>query len=274
MKKEKKLVKKVKCLLKRLGMPRWLHRFGPKTYEFYQHIVALLVKAFCRLSYRRTEKLLALLDVICPSKSALQYTAKKLKTDFWEKVLQATRVDPYLVALDSTGLSRTNPSYHYLRRIDGKMPRVYVKLNIAFDTWHKKFCTAKIRIIPRHDSKDAQELLSCHPNIAVADKAYNAESLYRFCEEKQILFMCPTKKNAKRGWARKKMHKKFRTKTYNRRQLVEAGFSSLKRKFGASVSSKKSTTIKTEIYTRLVCHNLFQRLLRTLRTEPYKTKYL
>ena len=57
MKKEIRLVNKVKRLLRRLGMPRWLHHFGPKKYEFYQHFAALLVRAFCQLSYRRVKQL-------------------------------------------------------------------------------------------------------------------------------------------------------------------------------------------------------------------------
>lgn len=268
MKKEEKLILKVKRLLRRLGMPRWLHHYGPKTYELYRHIVALLIRAFCRLSYRRTKKLLDLLGIVCPSKSALQYTAAKLNKGFWTRLLRATSLNPYLVALDSTGLSRTNPSYHYLRRIDGKMPKLYVKLNCSFDTSRKKFCSAEVRILPRHDSKDAKKLLACNPKIVVADKAYNVESLYRFCEEEGILFMSPPKKKVKRGWARKKMHQRFRTRTYHRRQLIEAGFSALKRKFGVSVSSKNAKTIRSEVYLRLVCHNLLKRLLLSLRTEP------
>ena len=263
MQKETKLVKKVKRLLRRFGMPRWLHHFGPKTYAFYQHVAALLIKAYGHFSYRRTVKIFDLLGRVCPSKSALQYTAKKLTSAFWNLMLRATSGDPYLVALDSTGFSRTNPSYHYLRRIDGKLPRVYVKLNCAFDTRTKKFCTVKLRIIPRHDSKDAQQLLTCDPTIVVADKGYNAEALYRFCAEQDILFMCPAKKNTRRGYARKKMHTRFRTRTYNRRQLVEAGFSSIKRKFGASVRSKRARTIRTEIYSKLLCHNLLGALAET-----------
>ena len=144
MKKEKRLINKVKRLLRRLGCPRWLHHFGPKTYEFYEHFSALLIKAFCKLSFRRVKQLCDLLEMRCPSKSALQYTAKKLSALFWQKVLKATSYAPYLIALDSTGLSRTNPSYHYLKRIDGKLPKIPIKLSVAFDTRKKKFCAAKL----------------------------------------------------------------------------------------------------------------------------------
>jgi len=263
MTKENNLVKKVKRLLKRLGSPRWLYHFGPKTYEFFEHVVALLIKGYCRLSYRRTKQLLDLLGIVCPSKSALQYTAKKLNSNFWGKVIKITCGNSYLVAIDSTGFSRTNPSYHYLKRIDGKMPKIPVKLSVAFDTRKKKFCAAKIRVLPAHDIRDAKFLLShSNPKIAVADKGYNAEKLYKFAAENNIKLMVPEKSNAKRGFYRKKAKKKFKIRTYHRRELVESSNSSIKRKYGSSVSSRSVRTIRTEVYGRLACHNLFSWLLR------------
>ena len=265
MKKAEKQLNKVKRLLKRLGCPRWLHHFGPKTYEFFEHFFALLIKAFCRLSYRRTKQLLDLLDFHCPSKSALQYTAKKLNSNFWNRILKITCGNSYLVAIDSTGFSRTNPSYHYLKRIDGKMPKIPVKLSIAFDTRKKKFCGAKIRVLPAHDSKDAKFLLrKSDPKIAVLDKAYNSETIYEFSFDNDILLMIPKKSNAKRGYFRKKAQKMFKLRTYHRRSLVESGNSSTKRKYGSSVSSKRVRTIRTEIYARLACHNIFYLFLRLL----------
>ena len=260
---ENKLVKKVKRLLRRLGYPRWLHHFGPKKYEFWQHFVALLVRFFCRLSYRRVRRLFDLLGMVCPSKSALHNTAKKLSSAFWQRVLKATSGSHYLVAIDSTGFSRTNPSYHYLRRIDGKMPKIPIKLSTAFDTNKKKFCAAKIRVLPAHDIKDAKFLLfHSGPKIAVADKGYNAEHLFRFAAENNMQLMVPSKSNAKRGFYRKKAQEKFRLRTYHRRELVESGNSSIKRCYGSSVSSRKARTIRTEVYGRLACHNLFGWLFR------------
>ena len=266
MEKKVKLVKKVKRLLKRLGCPRWLHHFGPKTYEFYEHLVALLVREYCRLSYRRVKYLLDMFGFACPSKSALQYTSRKIPKWMWEAALLATSgVKHYLVALDSTGFARTNPSYHYLRRIDGKMPKVHVKLSVAFDTRKKKFCAARIRVLPRHDSKDAKYLVQkSNPNIVIADKAYNSEGLYGYSYDNNILLMSPKKKNAKRGYYRKKMQKQFRTRTYNRRQLVESGFGAMKRTEGSSVSSKKAKTIRAELYCKMVTYNLFYCLFRLL----------
>jgi len=264
MKKEIKIVKKVKHLLKCLGCPRWLHHFGPKTYEFYEHLMPLLVRHFCKgLSYRKTASLFDLFGFKCPSKSALQYTAKKIKGNLWDRILEFTSgVKHHIIALDGTGFSVTNPSYHYLRRIDGKIPKTYVKLSASFDTKLKKWCSARVRIIPRHDMKDAEYLLQkIQTEKVVADKAFDAEKLHKYCAEHNIEAHIPLKEYGKavhNMWSyRRKAAKHFRTRTYHRREMIESGFSSLKRKFGSSVNSKTTQTIRAEVYGKMICHNLF-----------------
>ena len=124
-------------------------------------------------------------------------------------------------------------------------------------------------MLPAHDLRDAPQLLteSC-AKIAVADKAYSSENLYRHAAALGTLLMVPQKKNARHGLWRVIMQKKFRIRTYNRRQLVEAANSSLKRKYGSSVSSKTVRTIRTEVYGRMACHNLLGRLQRLLGQSP------
>lgn len=263
MKKEEKLVNKVKRLLRRLGMPRWLHHFGPKIYELYEHLSALIIRFYCRLSYRRIKKLLDMLGIICPSKSALQYTADRIPSWLWNRAIEITSGGMHhLIAIDSTGLSRTNPSYHYLRRIDGKIPKMYVKLSSAFDTRRKKFCSAKIRVIPRHDVKDFNHLLKyLKPKIIVADKGYDSNKIHRYCYENRIKAYIPLKDYGKKivhnMWSyRRKAAKYFRKRTYNRRVLIESGFHSIKTKYGSSINSKNAKTIRADVYCRLLCHNL------------------
>ena len=264
MKKEVKIIKKVKHLLKRLGCPRWLHHFGPKIYEFYEHLMPLLVRHFCKgLSYRKIVSLFDLFGFNCPSKSALQYTAKKIEVDLWNRILELTSgIRHHIIALDGTGFSVTNPSYHYLRRIDGKIPKTYIKLSASFDTKLKKWCSAKVRIIPRHDIKDAEILIrNLDTRIIVADKAYDSNKLHKYCSENNIETHIPIREYGKavhKMWSyRRKARNHFRIKTYGRRNMVEAGFSSLKRKFGSSVNSKTARTIRAEVYCKIVFHNLF-----------------
>ena len=264
MKREIKIVNKVKRLLRRLRCPRWLHHFGPKKFEFYEHIVALLIRHYCQLSYRRTVKLLDLLGFTCPSKSALQFTADKIKSYLWNRMLELTSgIKHHIIAIDSTGISRTNPSYHYLKRINSKPPKKHVKLSCSFDTRTKKFCSAKIRALPVHDVRDVIPLLrNLRFNILVADKGYDANWIHKYCYERNIETHIPMRDYGKKVKhdhfsARRKSAKNFRSRTYHRRSLIESGNHSNKSKFGSSVNSKKATTIRSDVYGRLLCHNLF-----------------
>ena len=148
-----------------------------------------------------------------------------------------------------------------MRRIDGKIPKNYVKLSASFDTKLKKWCSAKVRIIPRHDIKDAKELITnINARIIVADKAYDAEWLHKFCIEKGMQTCIPVRDYGKvrcRHTLRRRFAKQIKQRIYGRRNMIEAGFSSLKRKFGSSVNSKTARTIRAEVYGKMVCHNLF-----------------
>lgn len=273
MKRENKLVNKVKRLLRRLGMPRWLNHYGPKTYELYEHVSALLIRSYCRLSYRRVKKLLDMFGIRCPSKSALQHTASKLNSAFWQRVLLITASNPYLIAIDSTGLSRSNPSYHYLKRIDGKIPKIPIKLSASFDTRRKKFCSAQIRVLPAHDIRDARKLITKNPpQVLVADKAYDANWLHQFCKQNNIKAHIPLRKwnkpKHKNMGLRMKAAQHFKQRTYHRRELIESSFSSIKRKYGSSINSKTVRTIRTEVYGRLTCHNIFSLIFGLLGQSP------
>ena len=79
------------------------------------------------------------------------------------------------------------------------------------------------------------------------------------------------KKNAKRGYCRKKMQKQFRIRTYHRREIVESKFSSMKRMFGASVSSKSAKTIRAEVCCRCICSNLFYFIIGLLGQSRFFT---
>ena len=118
MKDKKQLIDKVKHLLRRAQAPQFLHHYGPKTYKLWQHVFALFVRSYCRLSHRRTTQFLRDLGFSVASKSTLQRYAAKLRLPFWQTLLRASvgRVNK-VGAIDGTGLERTNPSWHYVKRI-------------------------------------------------------------------------------------------------------------------------------------------------------------
>ena len=260
MKKEIKLIKKVKGLLKQLNQREYLHHFGPKKYKFVHHLMALLLKETLKCSFRRISKLLYLLDFKVPTYSALCKSRKRIPINLWNSFLSVSAgLSSGKLAIDGTGFSRTNPSFHYVKRINSKKPvKRYAKLSALFDLVRKKFTKLKIRTKPRHDMKDVKSLLRNvnGVNRLFGDSAYDAESLHEKCFESKIQTIIKPRKNVKRGRFRKLQMKNYSEKEYYQRSLIESGFGSLKRKYGGNVMAKKAKNVKVEIYCKAIAHNL------------------
>ena len=284
MEKKSKLVNKVKHLIRRAGFPRWLHHFGPKKYEFFNHALAWLVKQECRLGYRRVSRLLRGLGIKCPCASAIWTSFSKLPLALWQRLLAWTcKQKLNLVAIDGTGLSRPLPSPYYYRRIDKPYPiEIPLKLSIAVDTRTKKIVAIRLRAKKSHDIKDAKYLirrLPDKPAKLLADKGYDAEWLHRYCHGLEIQAIIPMRdygsKKIYRGKSLRKIcQKSFNLKTYHRREMVEAVFSAIKRKFGPSLSSVKLSAQRAEVYCRAIAHNLFLKWLDFLNAALNIQKYI
>ena len=258
--KEVKLIKKIKGVLRRAHMPRWLHHLGPKKYELWQHMLVLWIRQACKLSYRRAVQLLEQLGFVVPSYSALCKMNKRASPIMKKLFDQTCPTGQVVVAsMDATTLSRTNPSWHYIKRIDRKKPVAKpLKLSQVIDTRRKKILALRLRAKPRHDTQDVCYLLKriSSPKVLVADKGYDAEWVHELAHERGIITMIPSKKWTKKGFYRKKMQKMFRTKTYHRREMSESLFGAAKQKYGASVSSRTIQTQRADVYCRAMLYNL------------------
>src|SRR3989338_5782231 len=69
--KENRIIRKIKRLLKRAGLRPYLHKVGPKKYEFWKHFFCLLVKQASKMSYERVSVFLRDLGFHAPTPSAL-----------------------------------------------------------------------------------------------------------------------------------------------------------------------------------------------------------
>ena len=260
MKKKTDLVNKIKLLLKKSNAPMYLHKFGPKMYKLWHHVFALFVKEYCQFSYRRSSSFLRNLNYKVATKSTLQRYAKKLNLPFWQTILKHTlgRVTR-IAAIDGTGMNRTNASWYYIKRTDGKSYQKGYKLSIL--STKKKILSLRIRAKFAHDVKDVKYLLNKakqKPKIVLMDRAYDAEWIHKFCNNKLgIRSIIPIKKNSSKGYFRRKLRKDFPKKTYNKRNYVESVFHAIKQKFGATIRSKLIHTARTQIYCRAILHNIF-----------------
>jgi len=259
MKREVKLARKIKRFLKRLGYPRWLHRFGPKTYELWHHIFAHLAGAVFRLSLRRIEKLLDMLGFKVPTYSALCKSRKRIPISLWQRLMNLTAGNNHsCVAIDSTGISRANPSYHFIKRINRKKPvKSYVKQSSLFDVKNKVFVALRVRSRPRHDIQDAKYLLDrVQTKNLLGDTAYDANWLHEMCFERGIQTQIKPRKNVRRGFYRKKQMKKYSEDKYHQRSLIESGQGGFKRKYGGYTLAKDIRAIKSEAYCKTIAYNM------------------
>lgn len=261
MESRKGFVKNLGFLLKKIKCPRFLHHFGPRKFQFVQHASALLAKEFLRCSFRRCEQLLKMFGIKVPTYSALCKMRKRIPVWIWNSLLKLTSglEKPNSVAVDSTGFSRTNPSFHFVKRINAKNPvKRFAKLSAFYDLPTRKFTALKVRVKPRHDIMDISYLLkmSSPKEKLFADSAYDAEWIHEICFEKQIQTIIKPKRNVKKGFYRRKQMKNYSDSEYHQRSLIESGFGSLKRKYGSSVSGKTWKVINCEIYCKAIAHNL------------------
>ena len=262
MKKREKLLNKIKHLWRKAGLPSYLHKFGPKKYKSYFLAFCLFVVEKYTHSLRRAQQLLFELNLPVPHWTTIQKFAKRMSQKLWNLLHSLTikQVYPAVGAIDSTSFSRTNASLHYLRRIDSlKKVKVPVKLSILIDTRRKKILSAKVRSKHSHDVNDVPFLLKSTiflPRKIVADKAYDSEKVHELCYDKGILSIIPTRKNARRGFFRNKMKKKFNLRIYHRREMVENVFSRLKQNFGNYIRCRTARLQRAEVFARIILYNM------------------
>jgi transposase len=260
MKKEVKLARKIKRLLSAIGAPRWLHHFGPKTYELKQHLFVLLSMTIFRLSFRRVSKLLEMLGFKVPSYSALCKSRKRISPTLFQRFMALTAGATHTyVAIDSTGISKQNPSYHYIKRIDRKKPiKSYIKQSSLFDIKRRTFVALRVRSKPRHDIKDVKYLLNKTKiqKKLFGDGAYDAEWLHEYCWNNNIQTLIKPRINVRRGFYRRKQMKRYSDSEYHQRSLIEAGFGALKRKYGGFTLAKDIESIKAKAYLKATAFNL------------------
>jgi len=202
---------------------------------------------------------LKFLGVKVPTYSALCKSRKKIPSVIFERMVSLTAgLNHKMVAIYSTGFSKTNPSFHYIKRIDSKNPvKSYAKFSMLYDIETYKVITFNIRTRPSHDVNDAKMLIDkCKMHYLLADKAYCAEWLHEYGFYKGIKTVIPDKINVKRGFYRKKQQKNYSDKLYHKKSNIESGFSAIKRKYGGYVRGKSLASIYPEISCKALAHNL------------------
>lgn len=259
--KEGRIIKKVKRLLKRAGMAPYLHKYGPKKYEFWKHFFCLLVKQACKMSYKRVSKFLNELGFQAPTHSALCKCLKRLTVQQLELLLQATNEfkKTLVAATDGMYFSQNNPSFAYLKRVKRGLPRKTTQSVGVYDTRRKKWLAVKTRrdkIGEYKLAKKAMTRLVTIIAILVGDKGFDINKFHKFLKEQGIKAIIPVKKGVHRGFYRNGARKHWRKRTYNRRSLIESAIGRLKQRYGAHLYSRTTIQQRKEVLLRMIADNI------------------
>ena len=209
-----------------------------------------------------------------PSKSTLHNWLKEYNINDIKTILDKTLISKEfeILAIDGTGLDSLNASPYFQKKkgINMKL-KDYFKLDIVIDSKTKQIVEFNVSDHYRHDSFIAKGLFRSLiskgkiPIYLVADKGYYAKHHYYLWSKYGTIYIVPPKnyKNTKHNSffhkTMKETYEKFK-EIYNQRSLVEAVFSSLKRRFKIKIRGKTSKMKELEVSWYLVVYNIDRRL--------------
>ena len=261
MKKKKTIVNKINSLIRKARVPKYLHHFGPKKFTSRQHVKAWLLKEQHKCSWEDFfDDWAPLYFKVVPECTTLIKFVQRIP--FWLKTkiisLTAGLEPAEYGSIDSTGLSRTNASEYYLKRIDRDDP-IKRPLKLSMYVSKRRILSFRLRAKWRGDTKDVIYLLDNSRVLAdtnCLDKGYDANWVHEEFRDRGAYSIIPARKGCRRGMYRKEMKNCLDISQYRERNSSEYNNSSLKRRFGDFVRSIKFRAQHSEVAARIILHNL------------------
>ena len=266
-------------------MPLHFSKYSNKMYSNYKHLFLLVYKQFRKFTYEElftdiagNSDLRAYLGLRkLPHYTTLIHFAQRLPMNILDKLVIAFKKfipQPKKVAIDATGMTLDNASFHYCKRIGLKTKkRPFMKTTFIVDIERYFILLCKMRKKSRHDTKDAKPMmkkLSKHykPDLFYADRGYDDNNIFKLCFETLKAYPLILQKN--QHVPKHRRHGKYRKKTFDvfdygeylQRNKIETLNSMIKRRFNSNIKSRTNKLQKVEIITRVIAYNI-DRLIRT-----------
>lgn len=254
-------------------IPKFNSKFSNKIYDNHQKMIILIFRQKMRMTYRGIIKFFrfsglarALLNLkSVPDHSTLVKFHKKIKTEMLDSLLCKKEV--ITSAIDATGFETSHMSYHYANvwnRQDKRKYRRYLKVSIAIDTDSQYILSQKIRLGPRNDHIDFENVLKdIKCKFVVADKGYDSRSNRLFVLNKLKAYPhIPYRIISGATYTNNGTTKIIcNDKIYHQRSKVETVFSVIKRKYGSFVLSREFESQKRELLIRMIAYNIDRNII-------------
>ncbi len=254
-------------------LPKYLNKYGPKRTPGWVTYLSYLEYITHASAWRRAANFM--FDYYSKARhwTSWQKAISKWPMWVWNALSRASAGTDFCekAAIDGTTMARSNPSQHYLHRIDREETVARpIQEVIMVDIAKWKFLSWRVRIKPRGEKCDVRHLVMkspTKPELIIMDKGFDSNPLHTWLRNNGIWSIAPVRKGCRRGNYRKQLRDCFDWALYWERNIVECMISAVKRLFGAFVKARTAKMQRAEIFTKFIAYNLGAYCLR-LSTEP------
>lgn len=276
--------KRVIKTVNKLPPPWKSNKLGRRGYDPRLVAICCIIKIGFNLTYDGIEAYLKDSKIFkqyytdLPGHSVIHRGMQKLSTKYIRKVMNrvntSIRRKKMNIAVDSTGFSTGNSSIWYDIRIKRRNKRKdCVKLHISIDVDTGVIQWFTVTKWNRHDSKEFENLVKYLPELGnvLGDKAYSSRNNCQIVADKNGKpYLCfkdnaTSKAKGKPAWITSiweyKNDKEAWLTVYYLRSIIESVFSSIKKRWGSFLKSKKKWMQKKELALKVLAYNIKQVLM-------------
>lgn len=262
MNKKETLKQKAYLLWNAAGLPKFLNKRGPKQTPGWLIFLCHLEYTTHAPAWRRAASFMVDYHKKSRHWTSWQKAIGKWPQWVWDALAKASAGDEKceIAAIDGTTESRSNPSQHYLKKIDREetVSRPIQQV-IMIDVARRKFLSWRTRAKPRGEKCDVRYLVEHSPvlpQLVLMDKGFDSEPLHTYLRDCGVWSIAPVRKRCKRGRYRKQLRDCFDWTLYWQRNLVECLISAVKRLFGSHVRARTARAQRAELNSRFIAYNI------------------
>jgi hypothetical protein len=241
------------------------------TFTQPQLLSCLILRAFCKRTYRGTVDLLEASDALQLTLGLSRVPAHTTLKVFCDRVVTPNLLDQLVgevlallqerglvieeLAIDSTGVETTSASVHFQSRAK-KQRNAYVKLSLAVATVSVTLVSMALSMGPSNDLCEAREVVfraasRCNPDWVLGDKGFDAESFHTVCKsawdcQTHVPPVPKTKDGTIKSGPDRIRCGRHRPHQYGRRWHVETFNSGMKRTCGSTLAARSEKALLAE----------------------------